>query len=58
MSDYTVTFSGSEAISWIFDGCDFILDKPEPIKEDIKFTVHDMGAIKGTLRRTEIYEDR
>ena len=27
-------------------------------EEDVEFGVYEMGEIKGTLRRTEIYEDR
>lgn len=35
----------------------FMLKKPEPLKKDIKFTIHKLG-VKGTMRRTEIYEDK
>jgi len=28
------------------------------MKTQVEFGVYDMGKIKGTLRRTEIYEDR
>lgn len=35
----------------------FMLKKPEPLKKDVKFTVHKLG-VKGTMKRTEIYEDR
>lgn len=36
---------------------DFMLKKPEPVRKDLEFTAHKLG-VKGTLRRTEIYEDR
>jgi len=49
----TFTYSDTKQIS-----IDFMLEKPGPLKKEIKFTVHDLGKIKGTLRRTEIYEDR
>jgi len=52
----TFTYSDTKQISIDFD--DFMLEKPGPLKKEIKFTVHDLGKIKGTLRRTEIYEDR
>ena len=34
----------------------FMLKKPEPVKTP-KFTTHNLGSIKGTMRRTEIYGD-
>lgn len=35
----------------------FMLKEPEPAKEDLGFTTYKLGT-KGTLKRTEIYEDR
>jgi len=55
--DDTEKVKGYEMICQTFDGFNFILKKPEPLKEGIKFTVHKLG-VKGTMRRTEIYEDR
>ena len=56
-NDYETEKEASCEINYeTFDN--FMLEKPEPLKKGIKFTVHNLGAIKGTMRRTEIYEDR
>ena len=55
-SDETEKETSCEINYETFDN--FMLEKPEPLKKGIKFTVHNLGAIKGTMRRTEIYEDR
>jgi len=36
----------------------FMLDKPEPVTSNVEFGVFELGEIKGTLRRKDLYEDR
>ncbi|PIV39179.1 MAG: hypothetical protein COS29_04005 [Candidatus Omnitrophica bacterium CG02_land_8_20_14_3_00__42_8] len=40
------------------DTGNFMLERPEPIKETPKFGSFRLGKIKGTLKRKNLYEDR
>jgi len=50
-------FTGSDTKQMSIDFDDFILEKPEPLKKNVRFGAYEMGKIKGTLRRIEIYKD-
>ena len=50
--EYTCSTSpNGKAVTYTFNN--FMLTRPEPIKKS--FTVHNLGVIRGSLRRTEIY---